>query len=430
MNFISVILSLSLLFANSNGLSFDTASGTYDEVNVILTPHHLNASDCSEILENVKEIFLSASKTMFEDFNQRFGKINLRIPRHWSNDHCYKESHIKDHQPSESKKYDVILGPLDHLVNKGQAWTQQSLGCGQKGDFIYVPFAQNSSRSASLFSQWYRFYYGLFTNDIKSTQVKSGSKQDSFCLGNPPFPMIESNLVNPKLSYKRELVTPDFVVSREVSPKYVIVLENSYAMNVNNSWPLIRTALRKFINEDLQDNQTQLGLVLFNEAALIKNTVVSIGDEKSEIRTSLSYNLPTKFHLSHKKVSCVRCGIVKAIEALQTSGSTVGANIILISQGHLNVLSREDDNELTKLAQRHQLKLFTMPFVESKNNLSILFESLSYNTGANSFLIQPDKPPLDAYMDILDALREIQGRSETNAPALVRYETPFPLTSI
>lgn len=40
---------------------------------------------------------------MYEELNSRFGRINLRIPYGWTDDHCYTEGHIKDHQPFQSK---------------------------------------------------------------------------------------------------------------------------------------------------------------------------------------------------------------------------------------------------------------------------------------------------------------------------------------
>ena len=63
-----------------------------------------------------------------------------------------------------------------------------------------------------------------------------------------------------------------------------------------------------------------------------------------------------------------------------------------------------------------------MPLIDSShNNVSILFESLSYKTGGNSFLIQTQNDALNVYMEFMDALREIQRRSEANAPVLI-YE--------
>jgi hypothetical protein len=46
-------------------------------------------------------------------------------------------------------------------------------------------------------------------------------------------------------------VVPKFVVSRQEPPRYVIILENSAAMNKDNVWDLLRTATKKFIVHDL-----------------------------------------------------------------------------------------------------------------------------------------------------------------------------------
>ena len=326
------------------------------------------------------------------------------------------------HQPSQSQDYDVVIGPYDK-TETGNPWTQQSLGCKESGDFVYIPNQflnktfQNSG--SELFEQWTRFYYGLFTDQVLDQNVTSGSKQDSFCLGISPATILQSKITakHPKaLKYPSD---PEFVVTREEPSKYVIVLENSRAMDFNNSWELIRTALRKFIKEDLEDPETQLGLVMFNEQAYIENTVAKIGDKHSKYRTDISLNIRHKFSLSHKIESCVRCGVTKAIEALHTTGSTIGANIILISQGHNHVLSREDNRAVVHLAKKHQLRIYSLPFVHNTSNISILFESMSYKTGGNSFFIQPTKSNLDVYMDILDSLREIHRRSESNGPSLV-----------
>lgn len=214
--------------------------------------------------------------------------------------------------------------------------------------------------------------------------VTSGSMQDSFCFGSAPITMIKN-----KKPFKTVQRTskPEFTVTREIPPKYVIVLENSIAMNLNNTWDLIKTALKKFINEDLDEPSIQVGLVLFNEAATIARTVTTIGPRNQDSRTSISVHIKNKYFLSYKVDSCIRCGVVKAIEALQTSGNTIGANIILISQGHINVLSREDERELRNLAKKHELRLHTLPLVHDRTNVSILFEQLSYSTGKIEYVL-------------------------------------------
>ena len=59
---------------------------------------------------------------------------------------------------------------------------------------------------------------------------------------------------------------PRFSLLRQAAPKYVIVLENSQTMNMEDNWSRIRTATKKFIVHDLPD-VARVGLVLFNEAA-------------------------------------------------------------------------------------------------------------------------------------------------------------------
>ena len=89
-------------------------------------------------------------------------------------------------------------------------------------------------------------------------------------------------------------------------------------MNFNNSWELLRTALRKFIKKDLEDPETQVGLVLFNEDASVQNIMVKIGEkENSKSRSDLSVKIPHGFYLSHRTNSCIRCGIIEAIQALE-----------------------------------------------------------------------------------------------------------------
>ena len=110
------------------------------------------------------------------------------------------------------------------------------------------------------------------------------------------------------------------------------------------------------------------------------------------------------------------------ILSFQTSGSNVRANVILISQGQIGSLSNEDALKVQEMSKKHQFRLYNMPLVHKMNNMSLHFETLSHSTGGNTFIIQPNKPNrLDVYMDILDALREIRRRSESNGPSLVRY---------
>ena len=61
-------------------VSYDRISGSFDELNIVLE-NGLNASECPQILKDLKNVLTSTSKEMYKELNNRFGKINVRIPR-------------------------------------------------------------------------------------------------------------------------------------------------------------------------------------------------------------------------------------------------------------------------------------------------------------------------------------------------------------
>ena len=104
----------------------------------------------------------------------------------------------------------------DHPTYKRAPWTQQSLGCGQPGDFVYLPASfiwsshhsssakvpesgfnstteENSSRSLQcgdeIRDRWLQYRFGVFSTDLDRVPV-AGSQQDAFCLGRSPSEVI------------------------------------------------------------------------------------------------------------------------------------------------------------------------------------------------------------------------------------------------
>lgn len=124
---------------SSSQISLDSSSGSFDNINVVLLPSQFNASHCSNILQNVKvsfsqhhqnpkqayalfgnvkkscvfkmsfllcffqSVISSASQKLFEQLSGKFGHVNIRIPRSWTDNYCYNEPHIQAHQPFNSK---------------------------------------------------------------------------------------------------------------------------------------------------------------------------------------------------------------------------------------------------------------------------------------------------------------------------------------
>ncbi len=108
---------------------------------------------------------------------------------------------------------------------------------------------------------------------------------------------------------------PKFSVSRRQPPRYVLVLENSAAMDGSGGrWELLSMAAKKFVREDLQ-NSSSLGLVLFNEEAHEAKAVQVLEDAKT--RDSVTVKIPNRYGLINKTSSCIKCGVREAIKALQ-----------------------------------------------------------------------------------------------------------------
>ena len=199
---------------------------------------------------------------------------------------------------------------------------------------------------------------------------------------------------------------------KRMPPKFIILLENSVEMNYQDNWDYIRTACKKFILHDLPE-EIELGLVLFNDDAHISHPVGRLGPRViSSTRNGLAFSIRTKHNLSPRTGSCIKCGVMKGIEALQSSGTSRGGIIIIISRGDSSSLSIQDEIELNKVSSKHQLQIFPISIPQpSVSDLSIPLERLAHNTGAQSYLVsgqsQEEKPSLSVYMNLVDSLREI-----------------------
>lgn len=207
-------------------------------------------------------------------------------------------------------------------------------------------------------NQFLRYRYGIF--DRPETMLSVSSRQHSLCFGRTVKEVV---LDHPDLVHSKAKVTklppPRFTISNAQAPKFVIVLENSLAMNNKEHWVLIEKALKKFIKHDLEPG-VRVGLVLFNSGAHIAHGVKIL--YSNDIRESLTVEIKNKYSLSNKNNSCVRCGFMKAVEALQqtTSSSSMGGTVILISQGISTSLALDEEKELLDLAEKHQIQVHSI----------------------------------------------------------------------
>ena len=325
-----------------------------------------------------------------------------------------------------------ILVAGDDPVHGSFPWTQQSLGCGQPGEFVYLPYSflapTNSSQLGRMISnQWMRLRYGTFEDfDPRMTGVSASSRHHAFCKGKSVKSVILSHkdFKSSEALKTINFTVPRFTVTKQSVPKYVIVLENSQTMNMRDHWDFIRTTCKKFIMHDLPD-LAHVGLVLFNEDAHEAYPISRLGPRSSsQTRDGLAFSIKNKYNLSPSTGSCVRCGIIKAIESLQISGSPYGGVLIVISRGGITSLSLSEEAEVDKLAHKHNLQIFPVSILQPPvTDISLSLERLAHTTGGESFFLLDDseteKSVLSTYVGLVDTFREIQQRTLGNSPSLV-----------
>jgi len=277
-----------------------------------------------------------------------------------------------------------------------------------------LPYSQLTNASAPLLGNlWLRLRYGVFS-DLDSAPDPT-SRQYSECRGKT---VSEVMMNHPDFSAPRlhtNYTRPRYTLVQPALPRFIIVLENSAAMNLHDHWESVRTACKKLILHDLPE-EVELGLVLYNEEAHISHPVGRLGKKTiSPTRNGLAFSIRNKHNLSPSNGSCVSCGVLKAVEALQTSGASRGGVVVVVGRG--GPTSSRDEEHMRKLALKHRLQVFPVVLpggVEQSLNL----ELLAHSTGANSFILHHN-PNHSIYMHLLDALRVIKENTIPGSNKLV-----------
>ncbi|MCP3661300.1 MAG: hypothetical protein GY696_02205 [Gammaproteobacteria bacterium] len=251
---------------------------------------------------------------------------------------------------------------------------------------------------------------------------------------------------------------PRFRVTRRTIPRLVLAIENSIEMDARGQWEYIRTAAKKFILHDLPEN-IELGLVLFNTDAYIAHPVTKLGASMvSPIRNSLAFSINNRHNLSPKsELSCVRCAVNTALEALLMTSSKGDAayngNAVSSSDGGVVIVITRDDlashqfeasteasleSDLLKTAMKHNLRVYpiVLPLSDFSKGYPAL-ERVAAQTRGSSFLLS-DRLAAGAgglaaqvdgkvgygsvYMDLVEALRVVQTQTIQYSPQLVRFQ--------
>lgn len=142
------------------------STGGYTGV-VVAMSDQLDPNKCTEYVDNTKAMFEAASQLMFTATGSKvfFGEVVIAVPETWM---CTGSTF----NSSSSRIYSwdsahLRVGPA-HPVFGDNPWTQQPGGCGDPGDWIYMPEkfllgnTSYGSQGSVLVHEWAKYRWGVF----------------------------------------------------------------------------------------------------------------------------------------------------------------------------------------------------------------------------------------------------------------------------
>ncbi|EFA08980.2 calcium-activated chloride channel regulator 4 [Tribolium castaneum] len=142
------------------GQGLELKNGAYDDF-VIKITEGVPRKDCRIVLDNLEETLTSASQYLFSALDSRafLRSATVLLPPTWP-DSCASSAVVS----GSGETPDVTVLPRGPA--RGRVYTQQSLGCGEPGDQIYLAYESLMQRDASLarslVKEFAKYRYGVF----------------------------------------------------------------------------------------------------------------------------------------------------------------------------------------------------------------------------------------------------------------------------
>ncbi|XP_060522647.1 calcium-activated chloride channel regulator 1-like isoform X2 [Cylas formicarius] len=153
-----IALSLIAVVVTVHGLQLN--EGAYEDL-VIKIADNVPDKDCRIVLENLEGTLTSASQYLFSALDSRayLRSATVLLPAAWPDSCAPSAVHGASGETS-----DITVLPSNPLI--GKIYTQQSLGCGQPGDQIYLSYSSlqetDNTLSRLLIKEFAMYRYGVF----------------------------------------------------------------------------------------------------------------------------------------------------------------------------------------------------------------------------------------------------------------------------
>lgn len=244
---------------------------------------------------------------------------------------------------------------------------------------------------------------------ITSRNVMAPTKHNILCQGKSALEVIMSHddftHINVNKAKAAPDLTPEISIVRDPLPHYVLVLEKSAQLDLNDQWKWINKAAQKFIRYDLPVN-SNLGIFSFSEKTKMEQRPIQItGDD---VRTNLADIIPEKYHLSSSNQSCVSCAIESVVRHYSID-NLAGIHIILLTRGSGETLSTNDEHILKNYILDYNIKLSSILLPSEDKNTLPIYDDLATAMGAKSHVIQmqDDQNIMDYYVSLTEAFTDI-----------------------
>ena len=297
---------------------------------------------------------------MFDDTERGFllQNITITVPSNWDTSDCGDRTFV----PSVPKNPDVRIGP-SHPVYKNRPWTQQSKGCGERGDYISLSDAyftdssyNETERARLLFRMWMRYHIGVFDDasckNGRDAEVCGGSsfkvdkKHRNLCPRRDPSTMLKG-VVGRKQFLKDSYFEPTFTYKKPIDPKLVIAFDGTMPQD---EWSMTRAAFRSML--DYLTSDLELGLVGYygRNKAKVYQDITLVTPNRTDFQDLVNKidSQPTNFRRSN-----ITAALEQSVRMLQAGESSAAGHSVFVvaTKGSINETELERATKFAEMAK-------------------------------------------------------------------------------
>lgn len=382
-----------------------------------------------------------------------YASFDIVLPQKWS-DECVKNKIVSN---SNGRASDITITTTNEIFGD-EVWTQQSGGCGEKGDQIFLGYKslRDEKLPEQIVKEWFKYRYGVFDlngfendplyplcgaqegqicNDAAMIEAKSSqnfpygnithsryfpSKHNFICHRQNPIDVIlrhedfHQNSTD-TTGKDQQIAQPIFNYMKKRMTRYMVILDDHIDISVRDSFQFLRDAIRKWIEKDLYNQQTEVGIWMLGNGTKSKeveqNLIKSLFS--SEDREEIFSTIPWYIEQRGGPKCMLNHAITQSTQVMQERSRTHGQanNIILIIAPGMFKCSEDLTSNLVNTANDANIKILTLNYPKIGPN-RIQMDELARRTGGESFTIIEQKQNelqslLTTFFQLTDTLMHI-----------------------